>query len=77
MKEALILPKRLYEPSAGAGVFIEEAVDAFDGLQHINAVEKDILTGKILTALCSVYQLPVNVQIKKLEETASNGKSTI
>jgi N12 class adenine-specific DNA methylase len=75
MKEANILPKRLYEPSAGAGVFIEEAVDAFEGLQQINAVEKDILTGKILTALCSVHQLPVEVQIKKLEETAATEKA--
>jgi N12 class adenine-specific DNA methylase len=75
MNEANILPKRLYEPSAGAGVFIEEAVDAFEGLEQINAVEKDILTGKILTALCSVYQLPVEVQIKKLEETAATEKA--
>ncbi|HTI58955.1 helicase-related protein [Mucilaginibacter sp.] len=75
MAEANILPKRLYEPSAGAGVFIEEAVQAFDGLEQINAVEKDILTGKILTALCSVYELPVEVQIKKLEETAAAEKA--
>jgi hypothetical protein len=75
MKEAHILPKRLYEPSAGAGVFIDEAVDAFEGLEQINAVEKDILTGKILTALCSVLQVPVNVQIKKLEETAATEKA--
>ncbi|HEY4195170.1 MAG TPA: DNA methylase, partial [Mucilaginibacter sp.] len=75
MKEAHILPKRLYEPSAGAGVFIEEAVEAFEGLQQINAVEKDILTGKILTALCSAHNLPVEVQIKKLEETAATEKA--
>ncbi len=75
MREANILPKRLYEPSAGAGVFIEEAVEAFESLQQINAVEKDFLTGKILTAICSVYQLPVAVQIKKLEETAATEKA--
>jgi N12 class adenine-specific DNA methylase len=75
MREAQILPKRLYEPSAGAGIFIEEAVDAFEGLEQVNAVEKDILTGKILAALCSVYQLPVEVQIKKLEETAATEKA--
>lgn len=75
MKEARISPKRLYEPSAGAGVFIDEAIDAFDSLQQINAVEKDILTGKILTALCSAHQLPVNVQIKKLEDTAATEKA--
>ncbi|MBB6107838.1 SNF2 family N-terminal domain-containing protein [Mucilaginibacter lappiensis] len=75
MREANILPKRLYEPSAGAGVFIEEAVTVFEGLQQINAVEKDIITGKVLTALCSVYNLPVKVQIKKLEETAAAEKA--
>lgn len=75
MAEANILPRRLYEPSAGAGIFIEEAVQAFAGLEQINAVEKDILTGKILTALCSVHELPVEVQIKKLEETAATEKA--
>lgn len=75
MQEAHILPKRLYEPSAGAGVFVEEAIQAFAGLEQINAVEKDILTGKILTALCSVYDVPIVVQIKKLEETAATEKA--
>ncbi|MFA6082800.1 helicase-related protein [Mucilaginibacter sp.] len=75
IKEARILPKRLYEPSAGAGVFIEEAVAAFEGLEQVNAVEKDILTGKILAALCSVSPVPVAVQIKKLEETAATEKA--
>jgi N12 class adenine-specific DNA methylase len=75
MIEANILPKRLYEPSAGAGVFIEEAIQAFGSLEQITAVEKDILTGKILTAICSVYDTPVEVQIKKLEETAATEKA--
>ncbi|BAU51970.1 hypothetical protein MgSA37_00119 [Mucilaginibacter gotjawali] len=69
-----ILPKRLYEPSAGAGIFIDEAVQAFARLEQINAVEKDILTGKILTAICSVYDTPVDVQIKRLEETEATEK---
>ncbi|MBS7565572.1 DEAD/DEAH box helicase family protein [Mucilaginibacter sp. Bleaf8] len=71
MSESRIFPRRLYEPSAGAGIFIEEALQAFEGLEHVNAVEKDILTGKILTALSSVHAIPVDVQVKKLEETAS------
>src|ERR1700761_1229740 len=41
-----IRPHRLYEPSSGAGIFITEAVRAFPGLQEINAVEKDKLTGR-------------------------------
>ncbi len=75
MLEANILPKRLYEPSAGAGVFIDEAVLAFESLEQVTAVEKDILTGKILTAICSVHNVPVDVQIKKLEETAATEKA--
>jgi N12 class adenine-specific DNA methylase len=75
MQESNILPKRLYEPSAGAGVFVDEAVQAFPDLEKINAVEKDILTGKILTAISSVHPIPVEVQIKKLEETSAAEKA--
>src|ERR1700744_5664362 len=39
-----ITPHHLYEPSAGAGVFLTEAVKAFPDLKEINAVEKDNLT---------------------------------
>jgi N12 class adenine-specific DNA methylase len=75
MRDANILPKRIYEPSSGAGIFIEEAVQAFPELEKVNAVEKDFLTGKVLTAICSAYEVPVEVQIKKLEETASTEKA--
>ncbi|WDF77040.1 helicase-related protein [Mucilaginibacter sp. KACC 22773] len=74
MLQCNILPKHLYEPSAGAGVFIEEALLTFAGLAQVTAVEKDILTGKVLTAICSAYDTPINVQIKKLEETAATEK---
>lgn len=75
MQESSIVPKRLYEPSAGAGVFVDEAVQAFPDLEKINAVEKDILTGRILTAISSVHDIPVEVQIKKLEETSVTEKA--
>ncbi|MFA6083394.1 helicase-related protein [Mucilaginibacter sp.] len=75
MAECNILPKRLYEPSAGAGVFIDEAVRAFGNIEQVTAVEKDIITGKILTAISSVHAIPVEVQIKKLEETAATEKA--
>jgi N12 class adenine-specific DNA methylase len=65
-------PKTIYEPSAGAGIFITEAVHHFEGLEQITAVEKDILSGKVLAALCSSLAVPVNVQIRGLEETSSN-----
>jgi N12 class adenine-specific DNA methylase len=69
-----ILPQRLYEPSAGAGVFLEEAMRGLDGLQAVTAVEKDLMTGKILTALYAGSEVPVSVQIRKLEETAASEK---
>jgi N12 class adenine-specific DNA methylase len=45
-----IRPKRLYEPSAGAGVFIREAERAFGLLEQVTAVEKDQLSAVVLAA---------------------------
>jgi N12 class adenine-specific DNA methylase len=70
LKEQGINPKRLYEPSSGAGIFIDEAINAFSSLQQINAVEKDILTGKVLTALASTFPVSTKVQVYGLEETS-------
>ena len=70
-----ILPKRFYEPSAGAGIFVDEAIKAFDTIAQVVAVEKDILTGKILKAICSAHRVPVDVQIKRLEETSATEKA--
>jgi N12 class adenine-specific DNA methylase len=71
-----IMPQRMYEPSAGAGIFISEAVKAFPELQQITAVEKDILTGKVLQALYSNSIVPTQIHICGLEETSEkeNGK---
>ena len=76
LKEQGISPQRVYEPSSGAGIFIEEALKAFPDVQAVTAVEKDWLTGKVLTALASAFPAPTNVQIKGLEETsqAENGQ---
>jgi N12 class adenine-specific DNA methylase len=63
-----ISPKALYEPSAGAGIFITEAPP----VENITAVEKDELTGKVLAAICS--GLPAKVQIMGLEETPATEK---
>ncbi|WP_345951268.1 helicase-related protein [Mucilaginibacter sp. PAMB04274] len=70
-----ILPKRLYEPSAGAGIFITEALRFFPDMQAINAVEKDLLTGRILTAISSSISVPSTVQIRGLEETPATEKA--
>jgi len=70
LKNQHILPRKLYEPSAGAGAFITAATAAFPGIS-VNAVEKDWVTGKVLTAYCAGLGIPANVQIKGLEETDS------
>jgi N12 class adenine-specific DNA methylase len=70
LKEQEITTKNLYEPSSGAGVFISEALQAFPDLKQINAVEKDVLTGKVLKALASTFPVNTLVQVKGLEETS-------
>lgn len=72
LKEKGIEPKTMYEPSAGAGVFVTEASKVFPDLSGITAIEKDFLTGKVLTALEGSIDVPVNVEIKGFEETPNN-----
>jgi len=71
--------KNLYEPSSGAGVFISEAVNIFPSLQNITAIEKDFISGRVLTALISSIPVPVSVQVKGFENTPDdeNGKSDL
>lgn len=73
-------PQHLYEPSAGAGIFITEAVYAFESLQRITAAEKDVLTGNVLRALVSNWGgVNSQVHIIGFEETSNreNGKSDL
>lgn len=76
LKQQGIEPQNMYEPSSGAGVFVSEAAQAFPSLQNITAVEKDILSGRVLTALSSSIPVPVSVQVKGFENTSNdeNGK---
>lgn len=74
MNENGILPQRLYEPSSGAGIFITEALKAFPDLQEINAVEKDVLTGSVLTAIARSFPVRSQVQVCGLEQTAATEK---
>jgi N12 class adenine-specific DNA methylase len=76
LDEQGIAPQRLYEPSSGAGVFITEAIKVFPALQQVNAVEKDILTGKVLTAIAQTLPVPAEVQVKGFEETPATEKGT-
>ncbi|MGY3212425.1 helicase-related protein [Mucilaginibacter sp. HD30] len=69
-----IVPRRLYEPSAGAGVFVREAIKAFPELEAVKAVEKDRLTGKILTVLSQAISSKISVQVRGLEETGPDEK---
>lgn len=76
LREQGTVHKTIYEPSAGAGVFVEAAVKAFPDTEKIIAVEKDILTGKILTALGS--RIPnLHVAIKPFEQTGVDQKRSI
>ncbi|MGY4539961.1 N12 class adenine-specific DNA methylase [Mucilaginibacter sp. UYNi724] len=75
LTENSVFPRRLYETSAGAGVFVTGAVNAFPNLEAVTAVEKDILTGKILTVLGQSISNKITVQVKGLEETAPNEKA--
>jgi len=76
LKEQGIEPKNMYEPSSGAGVFVTEAASAFPLIENITAVEKDLLSGRVLTALGSSIPVPVLVQVKAFENTSNeeNGK---
>lgn len=72
LKERGIEPKRIYEPSSGAGIFITEAVNTFPSIQNITAVEKDILSGRVLAALSSTLKIQANVHITGLEQAPVN-----
>jgi hypothetical protein len=76
LQQTGLTPKSIYEPSAGAGVFIRRAMAFFDGIEKVNAVEKDILTGKVLSALVSGIKVPASVQVKGLEETPPSEKGS-
>ena len=67
-----VQPESIYEPSAGAGIFVTEAAKAFHHLKNITAVEKDILSGRVLTALGSSIPVTVSVQTKAFENTSSD-----
>jgi N12 class adenine-specific DNA methylase len=71
IKESGITPKRIYEPSAGAGIFFTQAIKAFPYVEGFNLVEKDLLTGKVLKALTSGIPIPVKVQVQGLERTST------
>ncbi len=72
LNELGIKPQRIYEPSAGAGIYVHEAFKAFPDLTQVTAVEKDQLTGLILSAINSTYGAKSNTQVRALEETSTS-----
>lgn len=53
----------IYDPSAGTGVFIDEAFKNLKGLTGAKLYEKDLMTGKVLTAIVSSIT-PVGIASK-------------
>jgi type I restriction-modification system DNA methylase subunit len=70
-------PKKLYEPSAGVGVFITEAIERFPRLEHIEAVEKDLLTAKVLSALMGSYQIEYQVHHQGFEDLTAKPQNDL
>lgn len=75
LSEYGLQPARFYEPSAGAGIFIDKAIAAFPSLRQVQAVEKDLLCGKLLAAIAAHQPVPTSVRIKGLEETGNTGNN--
>ncbi|TRX30643.1 DNA methylase [Flavobacterium sp. ZT3R18] len=76
LKEQGIAPKRLYEPSAGSGIFIMEAEKVLTNLEQITAVEKDRLSGLVLSVLNSTLTANTTTHIAGLEETPTNDNNS-
>jgi N12 class adenine-specific DNA methylase len=76
LKQHGIYPTNIYEPSAGAGIFVNQALKTFSTVNQVTAVEKDLLTGRVLQALISQPEKAVKAHIKGFEETPTddNGK---
>ena len=71
LKDHGISVNRLYEPSAGAGIFVTEAVKSFPDIKEIVSVEKDVLTAKILSALSSSLSVETKVHSTGFENTTN------
>jgi N12 class adenine-specific DNA methylase len=74
LQEQNISIRSLYEPSAGAGIFISEAVNALKGLEYITAVEKDVLTGKVLQSIGRALPVKNEVHIGGFEDMPADHK---
>lgn len=66
LRDAGIIPRRLLDPSAGAGIFPSSFREAADGEVEILSFEKDLLTGQVLSA-----------QAREREQVVIDGFQTI
>ncbi|PSK90788.1 helicase-related protein [Taibaiella chishuiensis] len=76
LQENLLQPSRIYEPSAGAGVFITQAVDQLLSVQHITSVEKDLVTARVLDAIAKNLLIQTEVHHCGFEETPNDDNGT-
>lgn len=72
LKDNGVEPLRIYEPSAGSGVFVSEAAKLFPNLMEITSVEKDRLTGLILSAINSTLPIKNHTHVTGLEDTPAS-----
>ena len=66
LRDAGVVPRRLLDPSAGAGIFPSSFREAADGEVEILSFEKDLLTGQVLSA-----------QAREREQVVIDGFQTI
>src|ERR1041384_5894587 len=67
--ETGIKPVKVYDPSAGAGIFLTRAIDQFPNLKYAVGVEKDLLTGAVLHCLSSSWKVNSKVNIQPFEQS--------
>ncbi|NLR67907.1 DNA methylase [Chitinophaga varians] len=79
LRENRIFPQKLYEPSAGAGIFIQEFLSQLSQAEvngdkgvTIVAIEKDIVTAMILKAILSESPVKCDVINSPFESTGSS-----
>lgn len=69
LRDAGIVPRRLLDPSAGAGIFPSSFREAADGEVEILSFEKDLLTGQVLSALAREQEQVVIDSFQTIEAT--------
>lgn len=71
-----IHPKRIYEPSAGSGVFLRSAIRHFPEIEQLTSVEKDLLTGRVLRAISEKLTEKSTTHIMGFEDAPTDDNGT-